>query len=114
MTQNTSSNNCTEILNTLPFENGFHFCLDGGKYTGVTATSLNEFNEKLKTIDQKSITFHMQRKDFQRWIQDQFCDKELPRQIDDINKQKVSEEQLRKELLNAVNSYIQKWENPPR
>ncbi len=109
MMQNTSRNNCSEILTNLPFEQGFHFCLNGGKYTGVTATSLYEFTEKLRTIDSNSIAFHLQRKDFQKWIQDEFCDKELPKQIDQIKAEKADDETLRKELLDTVNSYIKKY-----
>ncbi|MGD6932790.1 MAG: hypothetical protein ACQCN5_01115 [Candidatus Bathyarchaeia archaeon] len=110
MAQNQSSNACTDILGTLPFEVGFHFCLEGGNYTGITATSIHEFTEKLQTIDQNSIDFHMKRKDFQKWIQNEFCDKELPKQIDQINEEKVAKEQLRQELLSTINSYIKKWQ----
>jgi hypothetical protein len=110
MAQNSSNSNiCPDIRGTLPFELGFHFCLDGGNYTGITATSMPEFAEKLRTIDQNSIDFHMQRKDFQKWIQNEFCDKELPKQIDNIRNEKVSNETLRQELLNTINGYIKKW-----
>jgi hypothetical protein len=108
--QNQSDRNCADILGTLPFEEGFHFCIEGGNYTGITATSLHEFTEKLRTIDQNSIDFHMQRKDFQKWIQGEFCDKELPKQIDQIKEEKLSNEKLRQELLDTVNVYIKKWQ----
>ncbi len=34
------------LLNTVPFENGFHFFTEHGKYTGITASSTVEFAEK--------------------------------------------------------------------
>jgi hypothetical protein len=109
MTQNTSSNNCAEILTNLPFDQGFHFCLDGGKYTGVTATNLHEFSEKLQTIDSNSIVFHLQRRDFQKWISDEFCDKELPMQIDQISAERANDAKVRQELVNTINLYIKKY-----
>ena len=111
MTQNQSNEPCTDILGTLRFEQGFHFCLEGGNYTGITATNMQEFTEELKTIDQNSIDFHMQRKDFQRWIQNEFCDQELPKQIDHIRDEKVRDEALRLELLETVNMYLKKWQS---
>jgi hypothetical protein len=79
MNQTPSPTPCTDILGTLPFEQGFHFCLEGGNYTGITTTNMKEFTEDLKTIDQNSIDFHLQRKDFQKWVQNEFCDQELPK-----------------------------------
>jgi ABC-type xylose transport system substrate-binding protein len=114
MVQNSSSNHCEEILSNLPFEQGFHFCIDGGKYTGVTATSLNEFTQKLQNIDSTSISFHLKRKDFQRWIQDKFCDEELPRQIEKIRVDDADDEKVRKELVNTINRYIRKYTINPR
>jgi hypothetical protein len=57
-----------ETLNlrkSVPFENGFHFFTEHGKYTGITATSSVEFAEKLQIIPIESVMFHFQRKDFQ-------------------------------------------------
>jgi hypothetical protein len=113
MTQNQTDVPCTDLLGTLPFELGFHFCLEGGNYTGITATSIHEFTEELKTIDQNSIDFHMQRKDFQKWIQNEFCDKELPKQLDKIKEEKVADEKLRQELLSTINGYLKKWQTSP-
>ncbi|XHH10293.1 MAG: DUF5752 family protein [Candidatus Bathyarchaeia archaeon] len=111
MVQTPSNSNCTDILCTLPFEEGFHFCLEGGNYTGITATSIHEFTEKLRIIDQNSIDFHMQRKDFQKWIQNEFCDKDLPKQIDEIQKERVASEALRQKLLSTVDMYIKNRSN---
>jgi len=56
------------LLGTVPHEKGFHFFTEPGKYTGVTATSLVEFAQKLQTIPVQSVTFHIQRQDFQKWL----------------------------------------------
>ncbi len=95
----------SKILNTVPYDQGFCFCI-AGNYTGVTATSLVEFAEKLKTIDLNSIKFHLQRNDFQKWIKEVLCDDELAEKINQIKTEQLSGENLREELLQTINSRI--------
>jgi len=94
-----------KTLRTVPFENGFHFYTDIGKYTGITATSLSEFAAKLKTIPTESITFHFQRKDFQKWIKYTIKDAALAERISRI-KGEQSAEGLRKETLRTVEAIL--------
>ena len=88
-------------LRTVPFESGFQFYTAIGNYTGITATSLNEFAAKLQIIPTESVTFHFQRKDFQQWIKDTIKDTELAEQMNRI-KEGLSAEDLRKEILRIV------------
>ena len=88
-------------LRTVPFENGFHFYTALGNYTGITAINLSEFAAKLKTIPAESISFHFQRKDFQKWIQYTLEDATLAERISRI-KGEQSAEGLRKEILRTV------------
>jgi len=93
------------LLNTVPFENSFHFYTELGKYTGITASSIVEFAEKLKTVPIQSVTFHFQRQDFQKWLKNTIGDEELAKRIDQINAW-VHEENLRKELSKTVQNRI--------
>jgi hypothetical protein len=88
-------------LRTVPFESGFHFYTAIGNYAGITATNLSEFAAKLQTIPIESITFHFQRKDFQKWIQYTIEDATLAERISRI-KGEQSAEGLRKEILRTV------------
>jgi Family of unknown function (DUF5752) len=72
------------LLHTIPFENGFHFFADLGKFTGITANSTVEFAQKLQTVPIQSITFHFQRQDFQKWLKNTMGDKELAKRISQI------------------------------
>jgi hypothetical protein len=90
-------------LRDVPFECGFHFCTDGGYYTGISAFSLCDFIEKLKTIDEQSINFHVKRGDFQKWVKDIFGDDRLAGEMDHIS---VLEGNLRQQLIDTVNSHI--------
>lgn len=97
-----------ELLNTVPDEKGFHFFTEYGKYTGVTATSVVEFGEKLQTIPVESITFHFQRDDFQKWLRNVIGDEELAQRFDRVKEWPSwsSDENLRKELLKTVQMRI--------
>ena len=75
------------LLNTVPFESGFHFYTELGKYTGITACSMVEFAEKLQTVPIQSVTFHFQRQDFQKWFKNTIGDEELAKRIDQIKAQ---------------------------
>ena len=68
-------------LSVVAYDCGFHFYTAIGNYSGVTATSLGEFGEKLKTISLDSVKFHFDRADFQRWVRTIFCDPELAESI---------------------------------
>jgi hypothetical protein len=93
-----------ELLRTVTYEKGFHFYTGLGKYTGITATSLDEFATKLQTVPVESVTFHFQRDDYQKWLVNTLGDEELAQRIDELKKWPSwsSDENLRKELVNAV------------
>jgi hypothetical protein len=97
------------LLKTMPFENGFHFFTEHGKYTGITATSTVEFAEKLQIIPIQSVMFHFQRQDFQKWLKNTVGDEELAKRIDQI-KAWSSDENLRKELFKTVHARIAEFQ----
>jgi alpha-amylase len=69
------------MLRKVPNQEAFYFSRGIGDYTGQAATSLSEFAEMLRTVDSKSIEFHMERKDFERWIRNVFGDEELAQTV---------------------------------
>ena len=95
----------TEVLRTVPFENGFHFCTYGGLYANVTATSLSDFVDKLMEIDGESIEFHYPRGDFQYWITKILGDEELGNRMCFVDRS-YNKEQLRQELVRIVTDRI--------
>jgi Family of unknown function (DUF5752) len=92
-------------LKSVPFENGFRFFQELGKYTGMTPSSVVEFAEKLQIIPIESVMFHFQRQDFQKWLETAVDDEELAKRIDQI-KAWTSDENLRKELFETVHNRI--------
>jgi hypothetical protein len=102
-----------EILRTVPFEKGFHFYTAHGSYTGETATSLDDFEKKIQVVAAESISFHSQRGDFQKWIEDTLGDEELAKRIG-LLRITLAVEDLRKELLAIVQARVTelRWELP--
>jgi hypothetical protein len=94
-----------KILRTVPYEKGFHFYTAPSKFTGETATSLDSFEKKLHIVLADSVNFHLQRGDFQKWIEDTLGDDELAKRINLI-KITLPVEDLRRELLAIVQTRI--------
>jgi hypothetical protein len=101
------------ILRTVPFENGFHFCKEGGLYTNSTATSLVDFANELDDIDVDCVEFHYPRGDFQFWITKILGDEELGNRMCFVESN-LHQEQLRRELsrivrlrIKELNEYIE-------
>jgi len=72
------------ILADTPRMNGFHFYAAFGVYVEETASSLRQFADILRIIDEGSIRFHFPRGDFQRWIRETIGDNELAERIESI------------------------------
>ena len=73
-----------KILRALNDNEAFHFYEAIGKPTGETARNLNEFLDKVKTTKLESLRFHLQRKDFQNWINKILGDAKLANRIERI------------------------------
>jgi len=101
MKTNVNRMAASEILRTVPPDQSFLFFEDTGKYTGKLAANLADFWENVKTIDIKSVTFHFERGDYERWIKETLHDAELARKLKRIKKS-CSGEELRNKILQAV------------
>jgi alpha-amylase len=65
-----------KTLRILDPENAFHFAGPAG-FIGHTAYSLDQFEELLYIVPKDSITYHLERGDFARWITDALDDPHL-------------------------------------
>lgn len=86
------------VLRKLPRENAFYFFTSIGNYTGVSAISLEEFIEKIKEVNIKSLEFHLYRGDFQKWTDETLEDKELADKIRSLHILKPVGNALRDQL----------------
>jgi hypothetical protein len=107
------SNDMTQrILRRVPYQEGFRFSKGIGDYTGQVATSLDDFAEMLKTIDLKSIDFHIERNDFEKWVLGVFGDEELGHMI---NRRAIFVgENRRNELITTVKAHLEDLRKMPK
>jgi len=94
------------ILRAFPAERRFTFFYEFARPTQLTVHSLEEFHSALKTVDVKSVEFHTERGDFERWIRHVVGDDTLADRLRAIANQKLSGEPLRKKTTNVVEQRI--------
>ena len=84
---NVSEEAAQKILSSVPYDQGFHFFMRDGHYSGETAMSLCSFLRDMGRVDIQSIKFHFDRGDFQKWLRNTIGDEELARMVDKIDKE---------------------------
>jgi len=80
----------------------FYFCVNVGEYTGISAASYEDFLTSIKRVKVKSLSFHVDRGDFQKWVLDILKDEKLAKEIEEIKKQKLRGQALRNSLYRVV------------
>ncbi|MGQ9515600.1 MAG: DUF5752 family protein [Thermoproteota archaeon] len=91
------------ILARLTPERAFYFFKGIGEYIGHVAFSLDEFCSLLNVVSIDSIDFHINRNDFENWI-NFIGDSELANSIKKSKEMNLKGEALRKELHDLVES----------
>jgi len=86
----------------------FNFYTDIGDYTGISAVSYKEFLTSIKNVKAKSLSFHVERGDFQKWVLDVLKDKKLAKEIGKIKSQKLRGKALRNRLYRIVSKHHKK------
>jgi len=112
MQHRTGKPNAANILRKLPENEAFYFFEEIDRYTGKSASSLAEFCEITKAVDNKSIIFHFDRQDFVRWAEETLHDSKLAKRINNIKKTK-SEEKLRTQIYKVSKKRLEELNNRP-
>ncbi len=99
-----------EVYIPVPQDKCFYFFTGTGPegFTQTWACDLSEFRDKIKTVDTKSLEFHVLRDDFLNWLKNVLGDAELAREIERIKSMSLQGESLRSQLTRAVESRIQR------
>jgi hypothetical protein len=93
------------ILSPVNPERAFYFYADVGMPIDAVAHSLKEFGEKVKTVDVKSLEFHLGRGDFEKWLY-MLGDAELVKAMVRLRGSGLSGEKLRAELVRIVQTRV--------
>jgi hydroxymethylpyrimidine pyrophosphatase-like HAD family hydrolase/CheY-like chemotaxis protein len=88
----------------LPAPKRFYFHDSMDHYLGRSAANMWDFCQSLRELPNTSMQYHLLRGDFERWFEDVLNDKELARRIHKINNRGLPEIELRRALLEAVES----------
>lgn len=94
------------IFKIVPREKAFYFFTSIGNYTGVSASSLKEFVEKINEVNVKSLEFHLYRGDFEKWVTEVLQDEELSEELRKLQKLNLNGEPLRNQLYKTVSLHI--------
>jgi len=92
----------------IPREKAFYFFTSIGNYTGLSASSLREFTERIGEINVKSLEFHLYRGDFERWIAEVLEDNELAGEIRRLQKSNLMGDALRSQLNIVVSRRLKR------
>jgi hypothetical protein len=65
------------VLRTVRPQEAFYFYEAVGKPTGEVARNLSDFLDRVKSVKSESLTFHLQRRDFQNWVEKILGDSKL-------------------------------------
>jgi len=102
----------SKTLRNLSRGEAFYFFTSIGNYTGESAASLEEFLEKIKDINIKSLEFHLYREDFEKWISQTLGDAQLTVEIKNLRNQKVVGNALRDRLYFTVSRRLKELKSP--
>ncbi|MEM2876386.1 MAG: DUF5752 family protein [Candidatus Bathyarchaeia archaeon] len=98
------------LLLPVPVEKAFTFYYEFARSTNFRARSLPELLNALKSVDSKSIMFHSKRGDFGRWVRQVVGDVKLADALDNVSALNLTDEDLRKRLIEVIESRIKEVE----
>jgi len=90
-----------------PATNPFYFYNDVGSYADRSASDLPSFASALNNVNTRSIEFHMNRDDFEKWIRS-LGNYALASDIAKIKKKGLKGEALRSNLRDTVNKKLKR------
>ncbi len=93
-----------KAFTTIPEEMGFRFYYGIDQPAGLTANSLGDFYKIIKQISVDSLEFHLYRGDFEAWLKGACKETELAEEFESIKTSSAKGEELKKELLNVLDT----------
>jgi hypothetical protein len=108
-----SAETSSKILKTVPREKAFYFFTSIGNYSGLSASSLKEFMDRINEVNVKSLEFHLYRADFEKWIAEVLDDAWLAGEIRRLQKFGLMGEPLRNQLYMTVSRRFKRLTSPP-
>ena len=95
-------------LRALSNEEAFRFYEDVGKPTGETATSLQDFLQRVETVKLESLVFHLKRNDFKNWVEDTLKDSKLAMKL--AKMPAMNDKRVRTQICSMVRERLKELE----
>lgn len=95
----------------LPKQKQFYFHITEPYDGAVTAASLWEFSEAVPKLPVSTLIYHLERRDFERWLKDVLHDDVLSKRVRRIARRGLSGEVLRDEFSAAVSERFEELQN---
>jgi hypothetical protein len=90
------------LLTPAPRDRGFSFYLGVDMPAGRHASNLREFSDRLLEVEPRSIFFHLERDDFQKWLVEVIGDRQLASKLSRLKGSELSPEDLRSRVYSEV------------
>jgi hypothetical protein len=90
------------LLTPAPRNKGFSFYLGVDMPAGRHASSLQDFRDRLLEVEPRSISFHLERDDFQKWLLEVIGDRQLASKLSRLKGSELSPEDLRSGVYSEV------------
>jgi hypothetical protein len=74
-----------KVLRTVGDQEAFYFYEAVGKPTGEVARNLSDFLDRVESVTSESLMFHLQRRDFQNWVEKILGDSKLAEELGKIS-----------------------------
>jgi NDP-sugar pyrophosphorylase family protein len=96
----------------VPRDKSFYFDTGLGQYSGILASSIQEFLDALKIVPLESLEYHIGRRDFEKWTKDVLGSVLLADNIRTLRRSQLKGEDLRLQLVGAVQAWALRVASP--
>ena len=99
-------------IRAVPRDKSFYFRTGLGRYSGILATSIQEFLDALKIVPLESLEYHIGRRDFEKWTKDVLGSIQLADNIRTVRRSQLVGEDLRLQLVDVVREWADRVSSP--
>ncbi|HYY92588.1 MAG TPA: sugar phosphate nucleotidyltransferase [Candidatus Dormibacteraeota bacterium] len=96
----------------VPRDKSFYFDTGLGQYSGILASSIEEFLAGLRIVPLESLEYHIARRDFEKWTKDVLGSILLADNIRTLRRSQLKGEELRRQLVDVVEEWAKRVSSP--
>ena len=109
---NVEAGGTVDGIVAVPRDKSFYFDTGLGQYSGILASSVDEFLGGLKIVPLESLEYHIGRRDFEKWTKDVLGSVLLADNIRTLRRSQFKGEDLRAKLVGVVQEWAQRVASP--